>query len=1674
MKKFVKGMNKDAERVDQPKGTYRDALNANINDVKGAVTNEQGTSRVSAAELKIVGQTTLDDNSLVVFGIDTITNISVIAVINPFDNTSQALLSFPSLNFSIDKTIDATFKVSAEGDRLVYFTDNTYTESNEEAYTYVLNNNPPRVINIDRQLRATQENNINFFRVYGNPDFGVDKLDVIQNVGVTARIDGVEITDGGGLITGAYLLGLAYLDEDFNETDFFVLSNPVSIVTASEESIPIESMIGDQRGTQSNKSIVWKVRVFKDCNYKYIQPAIIKLEGQSEGIVARDAKKLSPIQLYNEDAIIDVVHTGIEQSTLASIEDITVTNPKYLAAKTIAQSNNRLYMANLKSRPDIGYQKFANSIEVNAEKEQVDEFDNRVFDTIGLNTGYALMINPNFNDGENYGTGGSTGGYNYDYINEVMRPVQGDSPRGYRNANRLFKKKSFRRGDVYALYISFILNDGTETMAYHIPGRAPTRIGYGNTPPISNFILETAALADYETTSGAYVGMSTTEILSIVPSAKTYQIFDTSILNTVDTTNMAFWENENETYPNTEDFDIWTVAADGTPEQTTDSLRNKKVRHHKFPSNKNNDFGYMPTSQNFSIPNNYSDSNPSDGKRVIFNESVRLLGFKLKNIRIPRDILNQVQEYRVYYAKRNEQDKLVVGSGVPVPGHPRYSTQITTGKDTSLKLPSFPAFYMKGEPASKVSASSVLNIQNPKWSETVDSYYGSSVFKIHDFSMLRQEKNISNLTHIEVQYIMSCRHFKGGPGLIRSESEDEGYEVGWLSADLGNTADPNDDDMKVKAFQTSLMFANRYFPVTNGQADVGAHLGSGPHIRAQDILPKQAIFALQPDSKAYLPGLTRLKDDTSSGFSSANYLLNNIGETAIALGLVSGLPTLSGFHPSGVDESLFNAGNLPIEDIDYGASKLFWHGGNQGYLNIYESANNLRDAANYVLEDNGAYIHGKPNVYLVNMCSHKSNVYKPFDRQTLVWTGHSQKILNPNLESGDVSPDAVGYEIAETSLSDDFNYYTGATSTPVFGGDTFICRFSVRTTSMEYGHTFFRNATSGAPATIPSDLAQFSPNLGAYAGVQVSSPTGVPPEGYGALVDLLNNIGNRSNQNSTPVSTLMSYICESDDNINFRHSFDVEKGIEASKAMFFDYNIAKSVIFVPPTTDLTFRDNLLYLAHYSALQDLRAPIIYPKNSKVLSKFPTRTIRSTVSSNTLYDGYRKFLPIDKKDIPQDTGEITKLVERQSILYLSTEKSLFMTKGQEQFDIGANSVFIGSGNIFAIDPDKAMDADIGIGGTRSQFAAIRVPEGYFFVSSEEKKVYLLGQSLEPVSIYGMEDWFLENIPFTLEDYGLNPYAPYTSLNLDAPTDKFGFVAAYDSNYKRILLTKNEINPTDLFISLYNSGYIEINNTTGLYQYTSTVPANYLILYGKSDYSNPNLFKKGGWTVSYFPSIKVWISRHSYVPKLYSFTNVDYYSYNDNKIWAHNDFSNPGNFYETIYNFEFEYINNDSSASSKIYSAFRYIADVTQTESHTNQHEKFTYTGFTSFYVYNTHQISGAPTTLNYLTNIRRADKMWYVNDFRDMSLQEISTNSNLVTGVANVQDNFTTGVTVPAESQKMFTEEGVVNANYIDSNKQWYDQKRFVDNFIGVRLIASNESKKLINLYSAGTKYRQSFR
>ena len=91
-----------------------------------------------------------------------------------------------------------------------------------------------------------------------------------------------------------------------------------------------------------------------------------------------------------------------------------------------------------------------------------------------------------------------------------------------------------------------------------------------------------------------------------------------------------------------------------------------------------------------------------------------------------------------------------------------------------------------------------------------------------------------------------------------------------------------------------------------------------------------------------------------------------------------------------------------------------------------------------------------------------------------------------------------------------------------------------------------------------------------------------------------------------------------------------------------------------------------------------------------------------------------------------------------------------------------------------------------------------------------------------------------------------------------------------------------------------------------------------------------------------------------------------------------------------------------------------------------------------------------------------------------MQANNTAAVLANNQLNVQDDFNTGTTTSLVNTSMFTEEGTINANYIDNNKVWYNQKKFVDHFMGVRLVSDNLTGNLIYLYAAGTKFRQSFR
>ena len=61
--------------------------------------------------------------------------------------------------------------------------------------------------------------------------------------------------------------------------------------------------------------------------------------------------------------------------------------------------------------------------------------------------------------------------------------------------------------------------------------------------------------------------------------------------------------------------------------------------------------------------------------------------------------------------------------------------------------------------------------------------------------------------------------------------------------------------------------------------------------------------------------------------------------------------------------------------------------------------------------------------------------------------------------------------------------------------------------------------------------------------------------------------------------------------------------------------------------------------------------------------------------------------------------------------------------------------------------------------------------------------------------------------------------------------------------------------------------------------------------------------------------------------------------------------------------------------------------------------------------------------------------------------------------------------------MFIYDGMfktINPLYLDLNKSWDQKRKFMDKWVGIRLIYDNITNNLLNLYSTSTSTRKAFR
>ena len=387
----ISGLATDVSPVDQPKGSYRYALNAVDNSVEGdmsKLTNEKGHLIVAGLPQRheLVGSINMTQNRVVLFSTYPGQGISEIGI---FENDTYHTVvndkhSTSKLNFSIHHQISGIYRLRRGCEDTIYFVDGLSV----------------RYFNFSKPED---------FKLGGLWDADLFRLQ--RTIKETPSFESVTIEDGGNIPPGSYSGAIQYLDEDFNPTEW-IISTDTIIVYQDRHNKPFEEIRGSQVWVEGNtepvtvdKSIRFTVKNL-DTSFPYYRIGI----AQATSTMGTISKVLAGQPVPTERNSYLFTGIGVTEITL---EELQVFDDIIESAEHIKSVDNMLILANTKGK-NISYcelQKYASRISVDAIPEEINLADiNNInnpkrgtvhFEKVGYQPGeiYALGIVYVFGDG---------------------------------------------------------------------------------------------------------------------------------------------------------------------------------------------------------------------------------------------------------------------------------------------------------------------------------------------------------------------------------------------------------------------------------------------------------------------------------------------------------------------------------------------------------------------------------------------------------------------------------------------------------------------------------------------------------------------------------------------------------------------------------------------------------------------------------------------------------------------------------------------------------------------------------------------------------------------------------------------------------------------------------------------------------------------------------------------------------------------------------------------------------------------------------------------------------------------------------------------------------------------------------------------------------------------------
>lgn len=408
------GLYQDDSPNNQPKGTYRFALNS-VNETElgdfGFIGNEESNKECFNIKANYIpiGKVYLNNNEVLLFLVSSDETISEIALLDNNCNyvtiVNDALSSnIDKLNFKVSHQIQAKYRLRLGCEQTVYFTDDY---------------NKPRYFNL------------NSLADFKNPDgtWSGRKFNLFKDYSSTPEFDNIEVLNSGGILEpGSYNIAVQYLDEGLNPSEWITTSEVVHVYNdlTTSDYLDIRGSINSDVDYLNFPRTTKSIRVTLDNldnSYIFYRLAFIEATSGTGFVTAVKYSEVIPVEKNY------YIYTGENAAGQGTEEEIAFFNNIIYRAGSIEQIENRLILANTQGK-QVNYcdlQKYASRIKADCITKKV-------------------------------------------ILNNITDPRNPKNP-SMQLGDMVTGGLGYMPGEIYSFGIVYIFDDGSLSPVFHIPGK---------------------------------------------------------------------------------------------------------------------------------------------------------------------------------------------------------------------------------------------------------------------------------------------------------------------------------------------------------------------------------------------------------------------------------------------------------------------------------------------------------------------------------------------------------------------------------------------------------------------------------------------------------------------------------------------------------------------------------------------------------------------------------------------------------------------------------------------------------------------------------------------------------------------------------------------------------------------------------------------------------------------------------------------------------------------------------------------------------------------------------------------------------------------------------------------------------------------------------------------------